>query len=138
MVETTLYIAFVAGILSFLSPCVLPLIPAFLGYLAGTSTKTDTSNKFNKRVFINSIFFVLGFAVIFSILGVLLNSVLSNVSTEIRIWLGYIGGTIIILFGLYLLGLIKIAFLDREHKFKAKRFKSDYATLSNYYWLFCY
>jgi len=80
-------------------------------------------------IFINSLFFVLGFSMIFSIVGVLLQSVLSNVAYTVQNWLGYIGGTMIILFGLYLLGLIKIGFLEREHKLKVKRkFRYSYLT----------
>ena len=85
----------------------------------------------NKRlsIFINSLFFVLGFSIIFSILGVLLQTVLSNVAYTVKNWLGYLGGTIIIFFGLFLLGLIKIPFLEREHKFHVKRkFKYAYIT----------
>lgn len=81
------------------------------------------------QIFINSAFFVLGFSIIFSVVGVLLQSVLSNVAYTVQNWLGYIGGTIIILFGLYLLGFIKIGFLDREHKLKVKRkFRYSYIT----------
>src|SRR3989338_4582755 len=81
------------------------------------------------EIFINSIFFVLGFSIIFSLVGVLLQSVLSNVAYTVQNYFAYVGGTIIILFGFYLLGLIKIGFLEREHKFKVKkRFKYSYAT----------
>lgn len=80
-------------------------------------------------IFINSVFFVLGFSVIFSLVGVLLQSVLSNVSFTVQQWLGYIGGTVIIFFGIYLLGLIKIPFLEQEHKLKVKRkFRYSYVT----------
>lgn len=80
-------------------------------------------------VFLNSLFFVLGFSVIFSLVGVLLQSILSDVSFTVQKWLGYTGGTIIILFGLYLLGLIKINFLEREHRLRVKkRFRYSYAT----------
>ncbi len=80
-------------------------------------------------IFINSIFFVLGFSIIFSLLGVLLQTVLSNIAYSVQNWLGYVGGSIIIFFGLYMLGLIKIGFLEREHKLKIKRrFKYSYAT----------
>ena len=85
----------------------------------------------NKRlpIFINSIFFVLGFSIIFSIVGVLLQSALSNVAYTVQNWLAYVGGTIIIFFGLYLLGFIKIGFLEKEYKFKIKRkFKYSYIT----------
>lgn len=80
-------------------------------------------------IFINAVFFVLGFSVIFSLVGVLLQSVLSNVSFTVQQWLGYIGGTVIIFFGLYLIGLIKIPFLEQEHKLKVKKkFRYSYVT----------
>ena len=80
-------------------------------------------------IFINSWFFVLGFSIVFSLVGVLLQTVLSNVAYKVQNWLGYIGGVIIIFFGLYLLGLIKIEFLEREHSFHIKRkFKYSYIT----------
>lgn len=79
--------------------------------------------------FVNSIFFVLGFSIIFSLVGVLLQTILSEVAYNVQNWLGYIGGTIIIFFGLYLLGLIHIGFLERDHKFAVKRkFKYTYST----------
>src|SRR3989338_10838497 len=81
------------------------------------------------EIFINSVFFVLGFSIIFSVVGVLLQSILSNVAYTVQNWLGYIGGSIIILFGLYLLGLIRIGFLEQEHKVHIKRkFKYSYLT----------
>ncbi|MCP6720235.1 MAG: cytochrome c biogenesis protein CcdA [Patescibacteria group bacterium] len=127
MAEITIVVAFVAGIVSFLSPCVLPIIPGFLAYLSGTSLSDSRSKR--KDVFLNSVFFVLGFSVIFAILGVLLNTVLEAVAYNALIWLSRIGGAIIIFFGLYLVGLIKIPFLDREHKFAVKKqFKSKYIT----------
>jgi len=80
-------------------------------------------------IFVNSIFFVLGFSVIFSLVGVLLQSVLADVSVTVQAWLGRIGGVVIILFGVYLLGLIKIPWLEREHKLKVKKkFRSSYVT----------
>lgn len=80
-------------------------------------------------IFINSVFFVLGFSIVFSLVGVLLQSVLSGVSYSVQKWLGYLGGTMIIFFGIYLLGLIKIPFLEQEHKLKVKRkFRYSYLT----------
>ena len=67
-------------------------------------------------VFINSFFFVLGFSLVFSVLGILLQTVLAGASLSVHTWLGRIGGLVIILFGIYLLGLIKIPFLEKEHK----------------------
>mgnify|MGYP001608727601 CR=1 FL=1 len=80
-------------------------------------------------IFINSVFFVLGFSVVFSLVGVLLQSVLSSIAFSVQKWLAYIGGTIIIFFGLYLVGLVRIAFLEQEHKLAIKRkFKYSYLT----------
>ena len=81
------------------------------------------------RIFLASVFFVLGFSVIFSIVGVLLQSVLSEAAPTLQTWLGRIGGGIIIAFGLYLLGLLRIKFLEKEHKLQVKKkFQSMYLT----------
>ena len=118
MNSISLYVAFVAGLVSFLSPCVLPITPGFLAYLAGTSLEASDSRR--KEVFLNSLFFVLGFSVVFAALGVLLNTVLESVAYDVQIWLSRIGGALVIFFGLYLAGLIKVSFLDRPHTFKVK------------------
>ena len=126
MVEVTVIVAFIAGIVSFVSPCILPLIPGFLAYLSGTSTGQEGARL---KVFLNSVAFVLGFSVIFALLGVLLNTVLERVSYNVQTWLSRLGGVIIILFALYILGLIKISFLEREHKLKVKKkFSITYVT----------
>lgn len=125
MIGLNIIVAFTGGIVSFLAPCVLPLIPGYLAYLAGTSVGNKTKRI---EIFINSIFFVLGFSVVFALLGVLLNSLLKSVGFELQIWLSRIGGIIIIFFGLYLMGLIHIKFFEQEHKFKIHKFKSKYIT----------
>ncbi|MFQ5405743.1 MAG: cytochrome c biogenesis CcdA family protein [Candidatus Micrarchaeia archaeon] len=117
-IEIPILFAFLAGLVSFLSPCVLPIIPGFLAYLAGASLKDAESKR--KEIFINTVFFVSGFSIVFSVLGVLLNTILESVAYDVQIWLGRIGGAIIIFFGLYLVGLIKIPFLQQEHKLKVK------------------
>ena len=125
--ELSIIIAFIAGIVSFLSPCVLPLIPGFLAYLAGTSL--DQSKEHRWVIFLNSLFFVLGFSFVFAILGVILNTILEAVAYDATIWAGRIGGVIIIFFGLFLTGLIRIKWLEKEHKLSVKkRFKSKYLT----------
>jgi len=127
MLNIPIIVAFLAGIVSFLAPCVLPLLPGYLSYLAGGSISDPTTRR--RDVFINSIFFVLGFSFLFATLGVLLNTVLSAVAYDVQIWLGRIGGVVIIFFGLYLTGLIKISFLMREYKPQMHgRFKSRYLT----------
>jgi cytochrome c-type biogenesis protein len=109
--------AFIGGLISFLSPCVLPIIPGFLAFLAGTGT---SGNVRRRDVFMSSVYFVAGFALIFAILGVILNHVLGSTAFAIQVWLSRIGGIIVIFFGLYLTGLISLSFLDREYKFKTK------------------
>ena len=118
MIESLIIGAFLGGLISFLAPCVLPIIPGFLAYLAGAST-TDTGSK-RKEIFINSIFFVLGFSLVFALLGVLLNTLLENIAYDVQIWLSRIGGVMILFFGLHLVGLLKIPFLEKEHKFGVK------------------
>lgn len=118
MAEVTILLAFIAGIVSFLSPCVLPIIPGFLAYLAGASLTEAKEQRW--RIFLSSAFFVLGFSAVFATLGVLLNTLLERVAYDAQAWLARIGGAIIILFGLYLTGLVKLPFLEREYKFKVK------------------
>jgi len=128
MNELSITFAFFAGLISFIAPCVLPIIPGFLAYLGGTSVDESGGAK-RKEVFLNSVFFVLGFSAVFSALGVLLNTILEAVAYDTQIWLSRIGGVIIIIFGLYLARIIRIPFLDKEHKFEVKkRFKSRYFT----------
>ena len=128
MTEVTLIVAFIAGLVSFLSPCVLPIIPGFLSYLSGISTSEADSSRGRFMIFLNTIFFVLGFTLVFSILGVLINGVFADAAFGIRDWLGKIGGTIIILFGLVLMKVIKLPFLEKERKFRVKKFSITYVT----------
>lgn len=114
MEHVSLLAAFAAGLLSFANPCVLPLVPGFLGYLSGVSVTAPGSRR---KVFINSVFFVLGFSFVFALLGVLLNSVLQAASAAFKTVLSRVGGVMIILFGLHVLKLLHIPFLEKEHKF---------------------
>ena len=132
MVEVTILIALLAGIGSFVAPCILPMIPAFLAYISGTtvselSSKNGTTVSINRTgIILNTVFFVLGFSIVFSTLGVLINSVLSSASGDIIQSLNYVGGIIIILFGIFLLLSTKIRSLNVEKKFFPKRNKSSY------------
>ena len=126
MANLTIGIAFLAGLVSFLSPCILPLVPAFLSYLVGVNA--DVKN-YRFRIFLNSLFFVLGFAIIFTLLGVALNSFLIKISFTLKLWLARVGGLVIFIFGLYLLKIIKLPFLEKEHKFKVK---SKYGYFSSF------
>ncbi|QSH39542.1 sulfite exporter TauE/SafE family protein [Candidatus Kaiserbacteria bacterium] len=124
--EVTLVVAFIAGIVSFLSPCVLPIIPGFLAYLTGTSAQEKPKRS---RVVLHSALFVLGFSLVFALLGVLLNTVLERSAYDTQIWLSRIGGVIIIFFGLFLMKLIRLPFLERAHTINVVgKFKSKYLT----------
>lgn len=126
MIDISFAIAFFAGLVSFLSPCVLPIVPGFLAYLSGASVSESGGRR---RIFLNSFVFVLGFSFVFALLGVLLNTLLEAVAYDVQIWLSRIGGAIIIFFGLYLTGLLRIAFLERQHTFAIKkRFANSYVT----------
>ena len=131
MSEVTLAVAALAGLGSFVAPCILPMIPAFLAYISGTTLSelnqkqgsTITINRTN--IVLNSVFFVLGFSVVFSTLGIIINSVLST-SAEVLVGLNQIGGVIIIGFGAFLLLSTKITKLNMEKKFFPKRSKASY------------
>ena len=112
----SLTIAFVAGLVSFLSPCVLPILPGFLAYLAGDVGQGEKPSRL--ATFMSSVFFVLGFSSMFALLGVLLNTLLSSVASDAQTWLARIGGVIVIFFGLYLTGLIRVKFLERPHSMR--------------------
>jgi cytochrome c-type biogenesis protein len=125
--DISILVALFAGLVSFLSPCVLPIIPGFLAYLAGS--KVADAKNHRMQMFLNSLAFVIGFSAVFAVLGVLLNTVLSSVAYDVQTWLARIGGVIIIFFGLYLTKLIKIGFLEREYKFRVTgKFSSRYIT----------
>ncbi|MBS3921632.1 MAG: sulfite exporter TauE/SafE family protein [Nitrosarchaeum sp.] len=133
MVEVTLAVAALAGLASFVAPCILPMIPAFLAYISGTTLSDLNQNKGNKTVTINrtniilnSVFFVLGFSVVFSTLGVVINSILANSVGEVIEVLNQAGGIIIVSFGIFLLLSTKISKLNVEKKFLPKRTKASY------------
>ncbi|TSC55442.1 MAG: cytochrome c bioproteinis protein [Parcubacteria group bacterium Gr01-1014_18] len=126
MSDISLLFALSAGLVSFLSPCVLPLVPAFFAYLAG-GAGDGKSTPTRSGTFLASLFFVLGFSSVFSLLGVLLNSLLSQFAYSVEEWGSRIGGVVIIFFGLYLAGLLRVGFLEKEWKFHPKiRFGSRY------------
>lgn len=105
--------SFVAGILTFISPCVLPLIPAYVTFITGISLEQLNDKKNTKQIFIKSLIFVLGFSLIFVLLGLTATFIGSFLLTNLHI-LKYIGGSIIIIFGLHLCGIFKIPFLYKQ------------------------
>lgn len=113
-----------AGVISFLSPCVLPLVPPYLCYLGGTSMDKLSNMEegvpadVSRRVVTSSLFFILGFTTVFVALGAGA-SVAGQFIQEHKILLGQIAGGVIILFGLHFLGLLKINLFYREARYQA-------------------
>lgn len=164
MAEISIIVSAIAGMGSFFSPCILPILPAFISYLSGTTlneignindrktssfdnekttttttTTIDTINSNKKslslhkstrlNIFLNTIYFVLGFSLIFAVLGVALNSVLVNVGTNFQNTLQIIGGIVIISFGVFLILSSKINNLNFERKLtRIPKFKTSYIT----------
>ena|SRR5213594_4917883 len=109
----SLAIAFVAGLLSFLSPCVLPLIPSYVGFLTGLTLEELEVRR--GTALAHALWFVAGFSLIFVALGATA-SALGAALLHSQVWIARIGGVIVILFGLYLLGLLRPGFMLRERK----------------------
>ena len=153
-IETPILLSALAGLGSFLSPCILPIIPGFLSYLSSSSIREATNDDIQKvqgnqenkspnsnqiifvskkvrlNIFINTIYFVLGFSLVFSVLGVILNSIFATtIGNNFQQYLSYIGGIVIIAFGANLILSLKISRLNMERKFtKIPKFKTSYIT----------
>jgi cytochrome c-type biogenesis protein len=114
-VEVGIAIAFTAGLLSFLSPCVLPLVPSYLTFVTGMSLE-DLQEGVNRRAtFVHSVLFVLGFSTIFVLLGAAA-SFLGQFFRYYEVWIARIGGVIIILLGMHLAGVFRLTPLMREKR----------------------
>ncbi|MCC6313958.1 MAG: sulfite exporter TauE/SafE family protein [Thermomicrobiales bacterium] len=123
--EVSFAAAFVAGLLSIASPCVLPLLPIYLAHLAGVSAGQDALST-RRRVLVNAVAYVLGFSLVFVLLGVALGAAGVLVETgELvagnRFWLVRIGGALVLLLGLHQLGIIRLPMLDRERRLSTDR-----------------
>lgn len=122
--DVTIWGAVFAGLLSFVSPCVLPLVPPYLGFLAGVSmeelTGEDDNRVASQRVFISALAFVAGFSTVFVLLGASA-SFLGQFITQYIQFLGYIAGVMIIAMGLHFLGVFRIGLLYREARVHVER-----------------
>jgi len=110
--------AFIAGFLSFLSPCVLPLIPAYFTFITGYSIEELTENpnmKIRRDVFLSTVFFIAGFSLVFILMGVLV-SFIGDAVNQYRSYIRIIGGILIIFLGLHISGLIHFKKLDVEKR----------------------
>lgn len=107
-------LAFLAGLASFLTPCVFSLVPAYIGYLGGRSVASARGGDDNPWLTLShGLAFVLGFSVVFISLG-LATSALGGLLYDMRNWLGRIGGVVVIFFGLHMTGLLRIPFLEYD------------------------
>ncbi|HTS67708.1 MAG TPA: cytochrome c biogenesis CcdA family protein [Terriglobia bacterium] len=114
--ELSIPIAFLAGIVSFLSPCVLPLVPGYVSMLSGATIeelRRETSGELLRRIFRNSLAFIAGFTVVFVLLGASATWVGGFLLAK-RTVFNVVAGIVVIIFGLHLTGLVKIPLLYRE------------------------
>jgi cytochrome c-type biogenesis protein len=123
MKDVSFGLAFLAGVVSFLSPCVMPLIPSYISYITGISFKDLTEltdrGKIRKTTFINSFLFVAGFSFIFILLGASSSSI-GRLFFQYRDIVRIAGGILIILFGLFVAGILNLNFLMREWRFELR------------------
>ena len=170
-IETSVVVSALAGLASFLSPCILPILPAFISYLSGTtiseiqnSTPTTTISEIKSEngksrnvgggsqqqeqkqekkqspqliiqkstrlnIFLNTVYFVLGFSLVFAVLGVILNSFLVTLGIGFQHSLTSIGGAVIVAFGVYLILSTKLRMLNFEKRMtRIPKFKTSYIT----------
>lgn len=107
-------IAFLAGLASFLSPCVFSLVPAYVGYLGGRSAASSVRGKSDRWLTLShGLAFVLGFSAVFITLG-LASSALGGLLYDLRTWLARIGGVVVIIFGIHMTGLVRIPLLEYD------------------------
>jgi len=108
-------ISFTAGLLSFLSPCVLPLIPSYVTFVTGLSLEDVQHSR--KTALVHALLFVAGFSLIFLALGATATA-LGRLLLVHRRWISRVGGVLVVLLGLYLLGAFNMRFLARERRFQ--------------------
>lgn len=119
MSNVPFFIALAAGFLSFLSPCVLPLLPSYLSFITGVSLEEliqrGKDSRMRKITIINSLIFIFGFSLVFVLLGTSV-SLAGNILFRYQIWITRIGGIFIIIFGLHLTGVLNLSLLQREKR----------------------
>lgn len=126
--------SFVAGMLTFFAPCTLPLVPAFLGVISGVRGE-DLNNperlkQYRWKIFGNAVFYVLGFSLIFMLFG--LSFSFLGQFAAIRVLIQRLGGALVILFGLFLLGWLKIGFLNAERQIRAPRLMASSGKVNSF------
>ncbi len=113
LANITIGLAFLAGLASFLSPCVFSLVPAYIGYLGGRAAGGETTRSNRFVTFTHGLAFVLGFSVVFITLGVA-TSAFGRLLFDLRLLLSKVGGIIVIIFGLHMIGVFRIPLLEYD------------------------
>ena len=116
--NVSMLFAFTGGLLSFLSPCVLPLVPSYLGFVTGFTVHEMADRR--KLAMLHALLFVLGFTLVFMLFGASATA-LGRVLKYYEVWFQRVGGVLIILFGLYCLGVFKLRFLDQDARLHLDR-----------------
>jgi cytochrome c-type biogenesis protein len=119
-------VAFAAGVVSFLSPCVLPIVPGYLGFITGMSMDELRAGAKRRAVLVPALFFVGGFSLIFVLMGASA-TLIGQVLKVYQDWIARIGGLMIIVFGLHLLGVFRLGALMRERRMHLTRSPAGYA-----------
>ncbi len=109
--NVTYGLAFLAGLASFLTPCVFSLVPAYVGYLGGRSAGGEQGNRW--QMLAHGLAFVLGFSIVFILMG-LTTSALGSLLYAARDWITMIGGVVVMVFGIHMTGLFRIPFLEYD------------------------
>jgi cytochrome c-type biogenesis protein len=113
--SVTFTMAFLAGVLSFLSPCVLPVVPGYLAFITGMSRDELEQTASRRQILIAAAFFVSGFSLVFLAMGASA-SLLGQLVLQYRDWIARVGGVLIIMFGLHMVGLFRLGLLMRERR----------------------
>jgi cytochrome c-type biogenesis protein len=121
--------AFTAGLLSFVSPCVLPLVPSYISYISGLSVdqlvNVQEQSRFRKEIILNSLLFIFGFSVVFVAFGASA-SLIGQLLITYQDFIRKLGGILIIVFGLHLMGVLKLSVLSTERRFHFKSRPAGY------------
>lgn len=125
--DLNVFLAVGAGFLSFISPCTLPLYPAFLSYITGMSLDELKSDKgmMQKRAILHTLSFLIGFSIIFIAIG-FTASMMNNIFVQYNDLIRQVGAILIVVFGLMIVGLLQIDFLMKDRKFQFKNRPSGY------------
>jgi cytochrome c-type biogenesis protein len=119
--EVGVITALLYGMISFITPCILPLVPAYITYMTGVDLETLEKGGIDRKfIFLNSVFFVAGFSLVFMLLVIPAN-IIGNILLQYQMWIHRIAGIIIIVFGLHIAGVITIPILNIEKKMHVKR-----------------